>query len=195
MARFTYLTSTMLIAFIFAFITPVIHATMQPSVIETTCNALATLGFEIKDLVLTVATTQNSNGLIDVYEEFDDLFNSVLDDIELMTGSSVMQSQSDQQLVYEAYSNFVQSLFELTDSLSTSATVYVNLDSTTEYKIPASVRSLGGVVDAYFANLIGLFPANTSYTTQSNNQKGQVDTHFRQTVHAFHLVAAKTGGS
>jgi hypothetical protein len=38
---------------------------------------------------------------------------------------------------------------------------------------------------AYFYNIIGLFPANSSYNFQANNQKAQVDTHFFQAVWAF----------
>jgi hypothetical protein len=40
---------------------------------------------------------------------------------------------------------------------------------------------------AYFYNIIGLFPANSSYNAQANNQKAQVDTHCFQAVWAFDL--------
>jgi hypothetical protein len=45
-------------------------------------------------------------------------------------------------------------------------------------------------LQAYFFNLIGFFPPSSAYYAQSNNQKGQVDTHFHQAVHAYHLTAA-----
>ncbi|KAF1989923.1 hypothetical protein K402DRAFT_410560 [Aulographum hederae CBS 113979] len=109
-----------------------------------------------------------------------------------MMGTDVMSVQIDQQLTYEAYSYYVQGLFELLDGLSLSAQVFVDLDKQNEFRIPAAVREVSGVVDAYFFNLINLFPANSSYSSQAANQKSQVDTHFRQAVHAFHLVTAQS---
>jgi hypothetical protein len=40
---------------------------------------------------------------------------------------------------------------------------------------------------AYFYNIVGLFPTNSSYNAQANIQKAQVDTHCFQAVWAFDL--------
>jgi len=168
------------------------HAAMNPSDIQSTCNALAASAFGLKDLVLAINSTSNVGPMQDVFGEFHDLFDSVLADVGLMTGSATLTQATDQQTVYEAFSNFVQGLLELMDALSGSASTFIKLDEQSEFRIPTEVRALGGVVDAYFFNLIGLFPASSAYYAQSNNQKGQVDTHFRQAVHSFHLATALT---
>lgn len=46
-------------------------------------------------------------------------------------------------------------------------------------------------LQAYFYNLIGLFPKATSYHVLANDQKSQVDTHFRRAVHSFSLLPDK----
>lgn len=134
-----------------------------------------------------------------------------------MIHSAVVTEQNDQQLMYEAYSNvsgspllrtnssflfpfpsisnrlqFVQGLFELMDSVTDSAPVLIVLDKQAEFRVPAAVREIAGVVDSLLMQVIAVFPANTSYAQQTANQKSQVDTHFRQAVHSFHLATANT---
>lgn len=41
----------------------------------------------------------------DVYNQFDSLHGKVLDNVNFMTGSAVIQDANSQQLVYEAFSN------------------------------------------------------------------------------------------
>ncbi|KAK4196007.1 hypothetical protein QBC40DRAFT_314715, partial [Triangularia verruculosa] len=129
----------------------------------------------------------------DILDEFNDISDSCLSNISVMIRSSVVTDQADQQLIYEAYSNFVQGLFELMDSVTESAPVLIVLDKQAEFRIPAAVREVAGVVDALLYQLMAIFPTNTSYSSQTANQKTQVDTHFRQAVHAFHLATANTG--
>ena len=88
---------------------------------------------------------------------------------------------------------FVQGLFELMDSVTEHAPVLIVLDKQAEFRIPAAVREVAGVVDALLYQVIAVFPVNTSYASQTANQKSQVDTHFRQAVHSFHLATANTG--
>ncbi|PWY66368.1 hypothetical protein BO94DRAFT_540653 [Aspergillus sclerotioniger CBS 115572] len=111
----------------------------------------------------------------------------VLTDVSFMTNTPVITDQAEEQDVYEGYSNFVQSLLELMDAFSTSATLLESIDAVTKYKVPSEVRVLESAVDAYFYNIIGLFPANSSYNAQANNQKAQVDTHCFQAIWAFDL--------
>ncbi|KAI9838961.1 MAG: hypothetical protein M1819_004169 [Sarea resinae] len=178
-----------IVAALMAFISQA-QATMRPTDIENTANALAHQAFTLKDLVKTINSTENAGPLPDVFEEFDNLFDAILADIDLMGNTAIIDNGDDQQEVYEAFSFLVQGLFELMDALTGSAQVFINLDPHNQYKIPAAVKILGGVVDAYFFNMIDLFPSNTSYDPQASNQKGQVDTHFDQAVDAFHLVTA-----
>lgn len=169
------------------------HATMDPPSIANACNALAIETFGLKDLVLTITNSSKTGaGMKDVFNEFDNLFEDVLDNIGFVVGSQVIPDQADQQLVYQGYSYFVQAVFELMDGLSAGATAFITLDSHTKFRIPLEVQALGGVVDAYFFNIISVFPSNSSYYMQSNNQKDQVDTHFRQAVQAFDLATANT---
>jgi len=182
-----------LIIGLLAVATPLItHAAMDSSAIANACNALALESFGLKDLVLVINANKAGAAMTDVFDEFNDLFDAVLDNIGLITGTLVIADPAAQQSVYEAYSYFVQGLFELMDGISTSATTFITLDSQNEFRIPMEVQTLRGVVDAYFFNVISVFPANSSYSSQSNNQKGQVDSHFRQAVQAFHLATAKS---
>ena len=87
---------------------------------------------------------------------------------------------------------FVQGLFELMDAVSESAPVLIVLDKQAEFRVPAAVREMAGVVDSLLMLVIAVFPSNTSYAQQTANQKSQVDTHFRQAVHSFHLATANT---
>lgn len=131
-----------------------------------------------------------------------------------MIGSSVVIGQNDQQLVYEAYSNvgvipswhcfcvssqlpdeinqFVQGLLELMDAVTDSAPVLIVLDKQAEFRVPAAVREMAGVADSLLMQVMAVFPTNTSYAQQTANQKSQVDAHFRQAVHSFHLATANT---
>jgi len=168
------------------------HAAMDPTSIANACNSFALESFGLKDLVLVINSNKAGAAMTDVFDEFNNLFDGLLDNIGLVTGSQVIADQADQQAVYQGYSYFVQGLFELMDGLSTSATTFITLDSQNEFRIPMEVQTLRGVVDAYFFNIISVFPANSSYSMQSNNQKGQVDSHFRQAVQAFHLATAKS---
>ncbi|KAK4223126.1 hypothetical protein QBC38DRAFT_373810, partial [Podospora fimiseda] len=129
----------------------------------------------------------------DILDEFNDISDSCLSNISVMIRSEVVTDQGQQQLVYEAYSNFVQGLFELMDSVTEYAPVLIALDKQAEFRVPAAVREIAGVVDALFFQVIAVFPVNTSYSSQTANQKSQVDTHFRQAVHSFHLATANTG--
>ncbi|EOD44933.1 hypothetical protein BKCO1_4800052 [Neofusicoccum parvum] len=168
-------------------------ATMSPANLQDTANSLARQSFDIKDLVLQINSTMNSGPMQDVFEEMDDLYDTVLANIQLVIGSATLSEDSqDVQLVYEAYSYLVQGMFELMDALGGSADNFVALDDQNEFRVPASVREVGGVVDAWMFNMIGLFPSNSSYSDQAANQKNQVDSHFRRSIAAYHLATAKT---
>jgi hypothetical protein len=52
---------------------------------------------------------------------------------------------------------------------------------------------MAGVADALLMQVMAVFPTDTSYAQQTANQKSQVDTHFRQAVHSFHIATANTG--
>ncbi|KZF23950.1 hypothetical protein L228DRAFT_236931 [Xylona heveae TC161] len=192
------------------------QAKMQPSDVENTCNALASQTFTLKNLVNTIHSQNNPGPLEDVYEEFDGLFDTILADIELLGNTPIIQDPNSEQTVYEAYSNFIQAVFELTDDLSSAASVFIQLDPHNEYKIPYAIRIFSGVVDvsvllsavdcktrrhlvnmngstqAYLFNMISLFPRGSAYDAQANNQKGQVDSHFDSAVSSYHLVTATT---
>lgn len=83
-------------------------------------------------------------------------------------------------------------MFELMDALGSSATNFVAIDDQNEFRVPATIREVGGVIDAWMFNMIGLFPSNSSYSDQAANQKNQVDSHFRRGIAAYHLATAKT---
>ncbi|KAF1816363.1 hypothetical protein P152DRAFT_446027 [Eremomyces bilateralis CBS 781.70] len=171
---------------------PFAFATMQPLDMQNSGNSLARMAFDLKDLIATINESQNGGAMSDVFDEFDDIFDSVLSNISLLTGTAVVTDPLDVQLVYEAYSNFVQGVFELMDGVADSAPTFIQLDKQNEFRIPAAVRELSGVVDAYLFNMIGIFPSNSSYAYQSANQKSQVDTHLRRAVHSYHLATART---
>ncbi|KAK4664005.1 LOW QUALITY PROTEIN: uncharacterized protein QC763_500900 [Podospora pseudopauciseta] len=165
-------------------------AAMSPTEIAVACHSLARMAFDLKDLVNVVAQKRNPGPFQDILDEFNDISDSCLSNISVMIRSSVVTDQADQQLIYEAYSN---GLFELMDSVTESAPVLIVLDKQAEFRIPAAVREVAGVVDALLYQLMAIFSTNTSYSSQTANQKTQVDTHFRQAVHAFHLATANTG--
>ncbi|OKO97280.1 hypothetical protein PENSUB_10074 [Penicillium subrubescens] len=125
------------------------------------------------------------NEIQDVYTEMDTMVAVVLTDVKFMTNTATITDQTEQQDVYEGYSNFVQSLLELMDAFSSSASQLKHINQETKTRVPAEIRILQSAVDAYFYNIIGLFPANSSYNAQANNQKAQVDTHCFQAVWAF----------
>ncbi|KAL1649601.1 hypothetical protein SLS58_001658 [Diplodia intermedia] len=170
-----------------------VSATMSPANMQDTGNSLARQAFDIKDLVLQIDSTKNAGPMQDVFEEMDDLYDTVLANIQLIIGSATLSEASeDVQLVYEAYSYLCQGMFELMDALASSADNFVAMDTQNEFRVPASIREVGGVVDAWMFNMIGLFPSNSSYADQSANQKNQVDSHFRRSIAAYHLATAKT---
>ncbi|RAH81950.1 hypothetical protein BO86DRAFT_389214 [Aspergillus japonicus CBS 114.51] len=165
-------------------------AALTPDQIANSLNELAQQGFAAKDLVLEINSTADASPIQDVYAEMSTIVIEVLQNVNFMTNTPVIADQTAQQLVYEGYSNFVQSLLELMDAFSTSATTLKSLDESTKDRVPSNVRTLESAVDAYFYNIIGLFPANSSYNAQANNQKAQVDTHCFQAIWAFDATAA-----
>ncbi|OOG00385.1 hypothetical protein ASPCADRAFT_158371 [Aspergillus carbonarius ITEM 5010] len=160
-------------------------ASLTSNEIANSLNELAQQGFAAKDLVLGINSTSDAGPMRDVYTEIDTMVTVVLTDVSFMTNTPIITDEAEEQDVYEGYSNFVQSLLELMDAFSTSATLLESLDDVTKYKVPSEVRVLESAVDAYFYNIIGLFPANSSYNAQANNQKAQVDTHCFQAIWAF----------
>ncbi|KAL2222337.1 hypothetical protein M432DRAFT_221125 [Thermoascus aurantiacus ATCC 26904] len=167
------------------------RASMEPVEIQNSCNSLATSALVLKDLVLLMDSTSNSGPVFDFCKELEVMFDHVVANIGFMTGSPVIQRSTDQQIVYDGYSNFVQSLVELMDAVTKSAATLVEEDDDNEFRIVSEIRALSGVIDAYFYNLIGLFPKATSYHVLANDQKSQVDTHFRRAVHSFSLLPDK----
>ncbi|KAJ5403150.1 uncharacterized protein N7487_009046 [Penicillium crustosum] len=144
----------------------------------------------------------------DIYTKMDTMVAVILTDVNFMTNTPIITDQADEQEVYEGYSNFVQSLLELMDAVSSSAAQLKSINETTKNNVPFGIRILQTAVDvsslinsslppeemidemltpykAYFYNIIGLFPANSAYNAQANNQKAQVDTHCFQAVWAF----------
>jgi hypothetical protein len=82
------------------------HSAMTPTDLENVMNALATSTFALKDLINAINTSKNPAALQDVFEEFDDIFDTLLADIGLLPGTAVLVGTgNDQQLVFEAYSN------------------------------------------------------------------------------------------
>ncbi|GLI75539.1 hypothetical protein PoHVEF18_003796 [Penicillium ochrochloron] len=118
-------------------------AASTPHEIANSLNELAQQGFAAKNLVLEINSTADAGPIPDVYTEMDTMVAVVLTDVKFMTNTPTITDQTQQQDVYEGYSN------------------------------------------AYFYNIIGLFPGNSSYNAQANNQKAQVDTHCFQAVWAF----------
>ncbi|OQD86877.1 hypothetical protein PENSOL_c084G03980 [Penicillium solitum] len=160
-------------------------AALTSGEIANSLNQLAQQGFAAKDLVLEINSTADAGPIPDIYTKMDTMVAVVLTDVNFMTNTPIITDQADEQEVYEGYSNFVQSLLELMDAVSSSAAQLKSVNQTTKNKFPSEIRILQTAVDAYFYNIIGLFPANSSYNAQANNQKAQVDTHCFQAVWAF----------
>lgn len=86
-----------------------VHSAMTPTDLENSMNALATSSFALKDLINAINASKNPGALQDVFEEFDDIFDTLLADIGLLPGTPVLSGVgTDQQLVFEAYSNVRQ---------------------------------------------------------------------------------------
>ncbi|OQE34573.1 hypothetical protein PENCOP_c017G06497 [Penicillium coprophilum] len=162
-------------------------AALMSGEIANSLNELAQQGFAVKDLVLEINSTFDGGPIPDIYTEMDTIVTVALTNVKFMTNTPIITNQAEEQIVYEGYSNFVQSLLELMDALSSSAAQLKSLNQTTINKIPSEVRILQTAVDAYFYNIIGLFPAISSYNTQANSQKAQVDTHCFRAIWAFDL--------
>ncbi|KAJ5154007.1 uncharacterized protein N7500_009446, partial [Penicillium coprophilum] len=162
-------------------------AALTSGEIANSLNELAQQGFAVKDLVLEINTTLDGGPIPDIYTEMDTIVTVALANVKFMTNTPIITNQAEEQVVYEGYSNFVQSLLELTDALSSSAAQLKSLNQTTNNKIPSEIRVLQTAVDAYFYNIIGLFPAISSYNVQASNQKAQVDAHCFQAIWAFDL--------
>lgn len=94
------------------------------------------------------------------------------------------------------------------DALSSSAAQLKSINQTTVSEVPSEIRILQTAVDvsvlmnyllrteeianeilipykAYFYNIIGIFPVNSSYNAQANNQKAEVDTDCFRAVWTF----------
>ncbi|CEJ62412.1 hypothetical protein PMG11_10912 [Penicillium brasilianum] len=155
--------------------------------IANSLNELAQRGFATKNLVLEINSTADAGPVWAIYTEMDTMVAVVLTDVKFMTNTAIITDQAEEQNVYEGYSNFVQSLLELMDAFSSCAAQLKSIDQNTKTKVPSEIRILQSAVDAYFYNIIGLFPANSSYNSQANIQKAQVDTHCFQAVWAFDL--------
>ncbi|RAL03719.1 uncharacterized protein BO80DRAFT_400791 [Aspergillus ibericus CBS 121593] len=168
-------------------------ASLTSTEIANALNELAQQGFAAKDLVLEINSTSDAGPLRDVYTEIDTIVTVVLTDISFITNTPVITEEAQEQVVYEGYSNFVQSLLELMDAFASSAGTLMSLDHVSKYKVPAEVRVLESAVDAYFYNIISLFPGNSSYNAQASNQKAQVDTHCYEAIWAFDLEEAGPG--
>ncbi|EKV10970.1 hypothetical protein PDIG_54580 [Penicillium digitatum PHI26] len=162
-------------------------AALTSGEIANSLNELAQQGFAAKALVLEIDSTADAGPIPDIYTAIDTMVVVVLTDINFVVNTPIITDQAEQQDVYEGYSNFVQSLFELMDAFSSSAAQLKSINQTTKNTLPSEIRILQSAVDAYFYNIIGLFPANSSYNAQANNQKAQVDTHCFQAVWAFDL--------
>ncbi|KAJ6018055.1 hypothetical protein N7451_001434 [Penicillium sp. IBT 35674x] len=162
-------------------------AALTSGEIANSLNELAQQGFAAKDLVLEINSTADAGPIPDIYTEIDTMVTVVLTDVEFTVNTPIIIDQAEEQDVYEGYSNFVQSLLELMDAFSSSAAQLKSINQTTKSIVPSEIRILQSAVDAYFYNIIGLFPANSSYNAQANDQKAQVDTHCFQAVWAFHL--------
>ncbi|QKX54829.1 uncharacterized protein TRUGW13939_01918 [Talaromyces rugulosus] len=160
-------------------------AAASPSDIANAVNSLASETFSLKDYVSSVATSSNSGGIQSIYDQLDDIHDHTLSDIGFTSGTPVIQDTNDQQVVYESYSNWVQSLFELTDNLTGNAAALISLDQEVSTRMPFEIRIFSGVVDAYLFNLIGLWPTTTAYVAQASNQKNQVDDHFQKALNAY----------
>ncbi|KAJ5494636.1 hypothetical protein N7463_010723 [Penicillium fimorum] len=176
----------------FSFVALCLHArctvaALTSGEIANSLNELAQQGFAAKDLVLKINSTADAGPIPDIYTEMDTMVTVVLTDVNFMTNTPIITDQAAQQDVYEGYSNFVQSLLEFMDALSSSAAQLKSINQTTKNKLPSEIRILQTAVDAFFYNIIGLFPAYSSYNAQANNQKAQVDTHCFQAVWAFDL--------
>ncbi|KAJ5968220.1 hypothetical protein N7501_004468 [Penicillium viridicatum] len=160
-------------------------AALTSGEIANSLNELAQQGFAAKNLILEINSTADAGPIPNVYTKMDTMVAVVLTDVNFMTNTPIITDQAEEQDVYEGYSNLVQSLLELMDALSSSAAQLKSINQTTKNKVPCEIRILQTAVDAYFYNIIGLFPANSSYNAQANNQKAQVDTHCFQAVWAF----------
>jgi len=79
------------------------------------------------------------------------------------------------------------------DAVTNTAPTLIAIDKQAEFRIPSAIHEIAGVIDALLYQVIAVFPADTSYSQQAANQKTQVDAHFRQAVHGFHLATANTG--
>ncbi|KAJ5958904.1 uncharacterized protein N7479_006054 [Penicillium vulpinum] len=162
-------------------------AALTAGEIANSLNELAQQGFAAKDLVLEINSTADAGPIPDIYTEIDTMIFVVLTNVKFMVNTPIITDQAEEQEVYEGYSNFVQSLLELMNAFSSSAAQLKSINQTTKNKVPSEIRILQSAVDAYFYNIIGLFPAKSSYNIQANNQKAQVDTHCFQAVWAFDL--------
>lgn len=81
------------------------------------------------------------------------------------------------------------------DALGSSATTFISVDRQNGFRVPASIREVGGVIDAWMFNMISPFPSNSSNADEAANWKSQVDSHFRRSMAAYHLATAKTGSA
>ncbi|KAJ5530270.1 hypothetical protein N7527_003663 [Penicillium freii] len=160
-------------------------AALTSGEIANSLNELAQQGFAAKNLILEINSTADAGPIPDIYTKMDTMVAVILTDVNFMTNTPIITDQAEEQDVYEGYSNLVQSLLELMDTLSSSAAQLKSINQTTKNKVPCEIRILQTAVDAYFYNIIGLFPATSSYNAQANNQKAQVDTHCFQAVWAF----------
>ncbi|KAH7038900.1 hypothetical protein B0J12DRAFT_743981 [Macrophomina phaseolina] len=100
----------------------------------------------------------------------DGLYKTALASIQLVVGSKTLTEESqDVQLVFEAYSYPVQGICELMDALGSSATTFISVDRQNGFRVPASIREVGGVIDAWMFNMISTFPSNSSNADEAAN--------------------------
>ncbi|KAH8690842.1 hypothetical protein BGW36DRAFT_364395 [Talaromyces proteolyticus] len=97
---------------LFAALAPVhlIIACLSPLDIANAVNSLATETFSLKDYVASVVASHKATGILSIYRQFDEIYDHTLSDIGFTSGCIVLVNNTDQQVVYEAYSNVIFAL-------------------------------------------------------------------------------------
>lgn len=94
-----------ILAVLTALSTHMAHAALTPGEIADFSNELALETFALKDLINEIVTENNGGALQDVFEQYNHITDTLGAQFQFLPGTPLLQDASDQQSVFEAYSN------------------------------------------------------------------------------------------
>lgn len=111
MARFPSFVMHLILAVLTTLSANTVNAALAPGEIADFSNGLALDTFALKDLINGIAQDGSNGALQDVFEQYNDIIDTLAAQFQYLPGTELIQDGNDQQVVFESYSNVNTSLF------------------------------------------------------------------------------------